>query len=223
MTVSVIVPFRGDNGQRDRIWVWLHERLDAFWWSDEVVTSDSGHEPFNRAASINEGVAKCSGDVLVINDADTAAHMAWSVPIMGALKNGTWTIGHEPGAYCSLGAAATEMVLAMTPWVTLPAPSELPITEPERCTSDSGVVILPRQLFERAGGFDERYLGWGCEDVAFRIVMEHEVGPPARTGFTYHLHHPRGLEFKAPEWPANAILLERYREWAAGTPGFERP
>ena len=57
--------------------------------------------------------------------------------------------------------------------------------------SVSCCIAVSRTLWGQAGPFDERFVGWGREDTAFRIACEVETGPIVKVcGETFHLWHP---------------------------------
>ncbi len=222
--LSIITPYRSDDAERTRNWEWCHRRWQALLPTAGLVICDSGHEPFNRGASINLGVENWAGDVLVIADADVAVSSGDVAAAVEAAYSGQWVIAYAEDGYHTLTVEATERLLAADPAGRLPVPYDGPWTCLDRVESVSGVLAMPRGAFERAGGFDTRWDGWGGEDRAFAITLDMVWGPPARTpGPLLHLWHPRGLDFRSPGWPANAALLERYREWQLGTPGFGDP
>jgi hypothetical protein len=59
----------------------------------------------------------------------------------------------------------------------------------------SGIVVVPREAFYLVGGYDERYEGWGADDIAFGLSLETLYGPHLRyPGEAIHLWHPRGIQ-----------------------------
>ena len=40
----------------------------------------------------------------------------------------------------------------------------------------SSAVVVTRKTWDAVGGFDERFVGWGWEDVAFRCAVETVTG-----------------------------------------------
>src|SRR6185503_18301619 len=60
---------------------------------------------------------------------------------------------------------------------------------------ESSVLVVPRTVWDKVGGFDERFIGWGGEDVAFAQACRVMTGEPERIeGPVYHLYHARSLE-----------------------------
>lgn len=221
LPVSVIVPLRPNSPERARAWAWCRHRwVDLIGDNGEIIEIDSGDEPFNRGRSINLGVRSATHPVLVIADADTVV----SHCCVDAALDGHWSICHRRNSYFSLIPEGTLFVQACDPRGELPNPRELQFGWSPGVTSDSGVLTMPKAAFDHVGGMPEAFVGWGGEDVAFRIKMDKLWEPHRRPdGWALHLWHPRGSEYKSPGWPANAVLLDQYREWEAGTPGFDQP
>lgn len=80
-----------------------------------------------------------------------------------------------------------------------------------------GPTLVSREAFDRVGGFDERFEGWGGEDQVFRYRLEKLVGPgirPAdRSAACYSLWHPNGTH-RDPEREVHnrALRDQAYRE-----------
>lgn len=77
----------------------------------------------------------------------------------------------------------------------------------------SGAIAVPRALWDAVGGFDERFVGWGGEDLAFwsaccAIGRRFDRIP----GDMFHMWHPRTREDNegSPTYPSNDVLMRRY-------------
>jgi GT2 family glycosyltransferase len=73
------------------------------------------------------------------------------------------------------------------------------------CYSPSGCFITPRDVWDRVGGYDERFTGWSHEDAAFLLaagVIDRLSGP------MYHFWH-RSSAYSHP------IPEFYYREYAS--------
>lgn len=77
----------------------------------------------------------------------------------------------------------------------------------------SGVLAVPRALWDEVGGFDERFVGWGYDDIALWCACSAIGGGFQRVpGMMFHLWHPRDRadNEESPEFPANQVLGNRY-------------
>lgn len=84
----------------------------------------------------------------------------------------------------------------------------------ERIVFAGGVFLIARGAFERLGGWDERFRGWGGEDDAFSLRLGRARIPVVEldTRPAVHLAHPRSraTTFEQPHYAANLALLEDY-------------
>jgi glycosyltransferase involved in cell wall biosynthesis len=87
------------------------------------------------------------------------------------------------------------------------------IGHPTKPAFRSGNFALARALFERVNGFDENFIGWGCEDDDFgRRLRAAEIRTQSiihRT-YVYHLWHPPAPT-RPTEWKegSNVAYLQR--------------
>lgn len=51
---------------------------------------------------------------------------------------------------------------------------------------------LPRDIFKKIGGFDDRFMGWGCDDgyVGAKVISEGLFIIPVYTATGFHISHP---------------------------------
>ena len=75
-------------------------------------------------------------------------------------------------------------------------------------------MVMTRDTFIAAGGFDERFIGWGGDDDAFMVTLETLCGNYIKLDReVIHLWHPGMYWDIAPNKDGNAALLNRY--WQA--------
>ena len=54
------------------------------------------------------------------------------------------------------------------------------------------VILVPRKLWDAVGGYDEKFVGWGCQDSDFLWSCEKICGQANRIhGNVYHLWNSR--------------------------------
>lgn len=216
MKVSVLIPYASDGGQRDRIFDWTLRRYKAAFPDFEVCVGESQGEAFNRSAAINAAARKATGDVFVIADADLCFRPELIDAAIEALNQCAYVIPYVRVAHISYDG--TLDLLKMHP-----ATDEfdlLPI-EGHRQGSQGGLGVVRRGTFNRLGGFDERFTGWGCEDDAWVITIRTLEGrldmmSVLRIDATiYHLWHPTSphANTDSPLYQKNFKLYQRY--WSA--------
>ena len=200
----VMVPWRGGDPQREAAWDFVRTAWKRDGWA--VVTGEpkgktwSASEARNAAAS-----AATDWDVAVFADADT-------IPGDFDVIRKAVEVAHKRDRmvrpyrhYWQMDEAATATWLK-----TGERPSEG--ASHLREVAHGGVNVIPRGLFEKVGGYDERFKGWGWEDTAMEAACRVLGGFEQLTGDVYHLWHPIGPDRAAddPQRLANVALGHRY-------------
>lgn len=214
MRTVVLVPFRGDGGRRDQLWIFARRWLENSCASWPIFVGASPEGPFNRSAAINDAAHKAEPwDVALIMDADT---------IVSASQ-----------LHRAVAAAATDERLAMA-FTSVLELSE-PCTEHVLATGDlslatlgvdnrrqgpmideSSAMAVNRFLWDKIGGFDERFVGWMGEDNAFFRAATITGGEPSRVeGHAFHLWHPPATDIRTrerdPQYRQNMRRWQMYR------------
>lgn len=210
MSISVLIPWRDTGVDRRMAFDWTTLRCEALLPAAQICVADSGHEPFNRGASVNCAATQARGDALVILDADTFFHQEQIIEAVQSLHgHDVWILPYE--VYINLDVATTGQLLSSSPTVTvdpMAVGAEFRLTD-----SVSGLIVLTRSGFEQVGGFDERFRGWGFEDRAFECAANTLLAPCLRLpGYCYHLAHEVTERFDQPEIHHNRNLAEQYRQ-----------
>jgi hypothetical protein len=230
--ISLLVPFKADNARRLQTWEWL----ERYWKSElpgaEVIVGTSDDTPFCKTAAVNDAAARATGDVVVILDAD--AYVSGDVLVDSAnqirearkAKRPLWFV---PYRYFYRLSDANSRVVLMTPPDNPPrffaAPPSYQLSDEASYTKVNRghwygalIQILPREAFDLVGGMDERFAGWGGEDVSFMHAVDTLYGKHRTTqNGVIHLWHPsKGADVKSREWQgqsgpnANGRLAWRY-------------
>lgn len=203
MRVVVLVPRRADNGRRDHLWQYvkgrwndLHPLFEVFEGEDETDL------PFNRSAALNRA-AKAAGDwdVALVVDADTfAGPTQIESAVLHAAITGRFTLCFD--RWCALNQDMSDAIMKgfdgdWTPGVYASMGGT--------CSS---LIAIPRELWDAVDGFDEGFVSWGGEDVAFWRACETLGGGFDRIpGDCWHLHHESAPR---PRITENVARCERY-------------
>jgi len=178
----ILVPRRDDRGPRDIIW----EKIRSYVWGRAHVME--GHHldgPFNRSAAINTAAKKAGDwDIAVIADSDSFVHP------------------EQLTAAVALAKKTRRLVIPHSRWVNVTMDESMEFLRSGQLLYDkkrdiynatvSSVLVVPREVWDSVNGFDQRFKGWGWEDVAFMEAVEVLAQGHIRLeGSVYHLAHAR--------------------------------
>lgn len=208
-SVAVVVPRRPDGGRRDLLWAFCRPQWEQFGWP--IIESEDLSGPFNRSAAINAGVARSDAEVILVVDGDVVIEAGQVVAaVERAADSGRLVLAYSE--YVALTERFTDRVIAGFDGDWRPG------CEFRMHRHVSSVLALPRHLFDRVGGFDERFVGWGWDDVAFHAACKAAAGVERVPGTVWHLCHPPAVENdpnggsyrSTPAYVAGAALAQRY-------------
>lgn len=158
MDLSVLIPWRSDQGQRERV---LRSLMPA--WrrigAQVCIGLDSGEGPFNCAQALNNAYRQARYEHLVMFGADCVPDLEVLTEAERRLKTGEpWFPLFDSVGYYSKDSSAR--IMSGEPCHDFSFESSVPF-----CT---GVLAVSRHAMTEIGGMDERFVGWGMEDTAFR-------------------------------------------------------
>lgn len=182
--IALLVPFRADGPSRDEDWNWLKQYWRAMLPKAKIIMADDGHFPFSKSGSVNLAATKASFcDIFVILDADCYLEpdviTDCAFNIRQARKEGRklWFIPYRH--FFRLTKNATHNLLESEPEEPLIFSSPPPRHDIEGVEGSAFghwfgalIQIMPREAFIAAGGMDERFNGWGGEDVSFMHAVD---------------------------------------------------
>jgi hypothetical protein len=198
MRTVILVPRRSDNGHRDTLWEWCKERWGQILPDAQIYEGHHNEGLFNRSAAINLAakLADKDGrwDMALVIDGDIFIRRSQArKAIETARKTGKVTWAH------------TRWREITEDWTKrLTGPKNRRQFNDEITGFDMDVLVrqttpiswscciaVPRAVWDQVGGFDERFIGWGFEDHAFRAVVCGLHGWNRLPGDVYHLWHER--------------------------------
>lgn len=228
--LTLMIPFTSNDPIRKENFRWLLQ----YWRNElpdaEIIIGSSYSKPFCKNEALNKCARRAHGKVLVILDADAylegeilteAANM-----IVEEERNGNkiWLVPYR-NLY-RLTHLATEAVRSYPPL----SPKRFPIPPLLENVEDHGdkrryghrygamLMMFPREAYTVLGGFDERFKGWGGEDIALvRSLDTLYAKHKSLERSIYHLWHPiMGSTYITRMWPnqkraqINSHLAVRY-------------
>lgn len=213
MNVSLLMPVGFSDSRREAIFYWVLKRWMVLYPEWQICLGKDEPEDFNRSKARNAAFQQSDGEILVITDADTATtpeNVQQAIEIVA--RTNAWVIAHQ--TYFSVDEQNTNLLL-LEPCDYKFDPMGFSSSRCDwvmRNRSEAGVLVMTREAYEAAEGYDERFNGWGYEDNAFAAKLRNKWGEPQRTsGFVAHLWHPRGLDFEQPHIKDNEALLEEIK------------
>jgi hypothetical protein len=168
MKIAVVFPWRETPSRLP-----LKKYVDAWYRFNlpeaKIVYSDSGHTPFNLAASRNAGAEQLLDyDIIIHNDADV-------IPNIESLRKGIEET-FKTGLFCNPYDRYNIINLKNTKRVLSGKTSYVDAPSQQIQGTCSGTIITTPKSWELVGKFDERFLGWGYEDVAIQIAHKTITG-----------------------------------------------
>jgi hypothetical protein len=216
--ITLLVPFRSDGARRSATWEWLRAYWQAWLPEAEIIEGHNEAVPFCKTAAANEAFRRSEGDVIVILDADcyidSRVVLDCARRIRTARRRGRklWFIPYRH--FYRLTDQASLLVLSSPPDDPYQFSSPPPPGDTEESSGQSVghwygalIQIMPREAFIVAGGMDERFAGWGGEDVSFMVAVDTLYAKHRTTrNQTLHLWHPHiGTLHVEREWVGQAV------------------
>lgn len=183
--ISFLVPFRADptSPERLEIWTWLRKFTEINFPDAEIIVGNSRGKVFSKTRAVNAAARKAKGRIFVILDSDAYIRpeviQECANRIDASLRRGRrmWFIPYRH--LYRLTKAASREVLDSDPANPLqfsqPPPKDdiLNIHGSQHGRRYGALVqIMPREAFFMVGGMDNRFEGWGGEDIAFVFALD---------------------------------------------------
>jgi glycosyl transferase family 7 (putative galactosyltransferase) len=202
--VSVLIPYHRSDEWREQALAYVGR-----WWARHFPDWESilcGAEPWTKGAALANGALEATAPVLVIADADSfILDPADVVDAVARLEQGAaWVMPHRYVHRTSQAAAEKIYASGLVDIHDVAYPAY------GGCEG-GGMTVLPRAAWDRVGGIDPRFVGWGGEDRSFGWALSTLVGPCSRgNARLVHLWHPVQGPRQSLSKPTMA-LISRYR------------
>jgi GT2 family glycosyltransferase len=177
--------------------------------------------PLPLAAARNAGIGAASAPTVVLLDVDavpgptTVRRYADAVASTGGVVAGP--VSYLPDGVPATPADLGSMPAAGTPHAARPVPDEGELVAEDRWELLWTVsMAAPARLLRAAGGFDERYTGYGAEDTDMAMRLCATGAPLHWVGgaWAYHQHHDEvGRRDRVPDIVRNAALFRSVWGW----------
>lgn len=208
--VSVVIPWRTDNGPRAAALAWMREWYAAHFPDWEVVLGEAPEGNWRKGAAVADALARAKGLTLVVADADCVVAPAALTEAVRMVQTGAapWVVPHT--LVHRLDEVSTAAVLGSAPEaVTF---GGCVVRKPYQGFAGGGLLVVDRSAYETAGGIPQAFHGWGAEDEALALVLDTLVGEHVRLPHDlWHLWHEHGARVRDPLYRENRALLRRYK------------
>lgn len=201
--ISLLIPFSSKDPLRRRNFKWLLKYWRTELPEAEVVIGKSKGKIFCKNEALNKAARKAKGEVLVILDADAyidgSSLQECALSIKDSLAQGypLWYVPYRN--FYRLKPGITNAIIASDPSnpLKLSSPPDLNLVEDRGTKAKYGhrygamCMMFPREAYELIGNFDERFKGWGGEDVALLRMLDTVYGKHKTIDRDiHHLWHP---------------------------------
>jgi predicted glycosyltransferase involved in capsule biosynthesis len=186
MKQDVIIPWRNVGEP----WRSKHFRFLLNYYSKDfniIIANNEGE--FNRSAARNRGVAESTSSVSVIIDADNYIPINQILDAVRAAERKDILV--KPfSSFGYLTEESTNLFYECQENSFYSDFSPTYIDQPQKDFT-GGAYVIKKDLWQKLGGMDEGFIGWGAEDDAFHLLCKREgIRTRYINGFDYHLYHP---------------------------------
>ncbi len=186
--------------------------------------------PYCRSWAFNIGVKQARGNVLVLHDNDMLVPADYAAQALERVKQGYEVLNLKRFIFY-LGRAHSEGMFDVKATLLDDTPEAI-----VQNLEGGGSVVITREAFERIGGMDESFIGWGGEDNEFWeraqtckvwpygylpiVHLWHPSQPGKYQGENPTLRHYRDLSL-IPEWERIVRLASLGHGDMAGPHGYQ--
>ncbi|GGM28165.1 hypothetical protein GCM10011351_12590 [Paraliobacillus quinghaiensis] len=207
--ISIILPYQSDNGPRDKAFSWVKKFYEATMPEAELIISSQKNGTINVSHAFNNAAETAAGDIFVLADADIIYNPAILDEAIKLLEKYPCVIPFR--GVVDLSQDKTNKLLETEPNWPLNTTIDDYSIDNKYGSFGGKLKVMSRETYKAAGGFDERFVGWGGEDDAFIYALKTLCGPFKKLeNQVIHLWHPKINWYNAPNAKDNRSLLKRY-------------
>lgn len=185
MRQEIIIPWRESHEP------WRHKHfqflVDYYSVEFDVVIGNNDGE-FNRSSARNSGVNDSHSEISVIIDADNfiPINQIWTAIRKATVRD----VLVKPFAWFGYLTEESTNLFYDLYGNNIIEFSPIYVNPPQQDFT-GGAYVMRKSLWQKLGGMDEGFVGWGAEDDAFHLLCKNK-GIPIRyiDGYDYHLYHP---------------------------------
>lgn len=211
--ISILIPYKYDGKRRHTTFKWILRYLRASFSKDEaeIIVGRSKGKIFCKTEAFNDAARRARGKVFVLYDADayinTQVIKKCTTRILNNMDDHLWFVPYRH--LYRLTREASDRVLESDPAEPYQFPSPPDRDDVEEWDKSmyghrygAMMMIFPREAYETLGCFDERFKGWGGEDVAILHALDTLYGKHKTTkNDLLHLWHPKtGKTYQTRVW-----------------------
>lgn len=202
----ILVGIRAGDPLRDRNWAYARHK----WETNLAFPIFEGHHddgPYSMAIASNRAAA-------LAGDWDVALYVGADF-LLDDYRQGWMALdtAEHTSKLCFAHTQLTLLTEQESAEITAGRMAPRESVEKRHPNTFSGALAVPRVLWDAVGGFDERFIGWGYEDLSFWAACCAVGGGFHRVpGEMFHLYHDRtrAENEEQPFHSQNQVLGERY-------------
>ena len=199
--------------------------------SEDIVSSDNKVPirvlalPENKgyAAACNYGVKFAKGDILVFMDSDILVSNGWLTSLTNTYNNtdncgavSTTILNLNQKKVVHWGLAMNKGMEVIKPFRDGDLPTQIQSGTYEFSMASSGCILIPKAIFNAAGGFDEQFYNGFCDlDLTYKITRMGFKCIYCSDAIVYHRGKVSGTTRIAAEDDTRALFI---RKWATDLP-----
>jgi hypothetical protein len=185
--ISVMMPYRPTPSRKP-----LQIAVTKWWESNFNITPirlDSAHKIFNLAAVRNKCVDESPTEIVIVTDADIICEPKAIVEAVESVA----TTGNTCVPYNKHHVLTNKGTKNYLKGQDIGAQPHIAFE-----STDGGIVVTTKSMWQRHNGQDERFVGWGGEDICWALAYETLIGTLIRLdAIAWTMHHqpaPRNID-----------------------------